>query len=153
MAGLLLEVAATAAHRIHFAKAKCLQESTSRGFDSSLWLQNSPHLKNMNKKIIVSALLCSSLVFYFSGVGFNFSFLGQAISAIVMFALLCLAGRGGWQRFYLVALSTFSSGLSLGCSFLSPSEVSGPFITSIRLNPFIIVMTQKKYIAIACPDS
>jgi hypothetical protein len=30
MAGLLLEVAATAAYRIHFAKAKCLQESKEK---------------------------------------------------------------------------------------------------------------------------
>ena len=93
----------------------------------------------MSKKLFISVVLCSLVVFYFSGVGFGFNFFGQITTAIAAFALLYLAGKAGWQRFYLVALSSFSSALALGCAFLSPSEVSGPLVTSFRLSPFLIL--------------
>ncbi len=94
----------------------------------------------MNKKILATALLCALVVFYFSGVGFGFDLLWQVISAVATFALLYWAGKDGWQRFYLVALTSLSSGASLGCAFLSPSEGTGPFVTTFLLSPIVILL-------------
>jgi len=94
----------------------------------------------MNKKLIASIVLCSLVSFYFSGVGFGFGILGQIVSALLTFALLYFAGRSGWERFYLVALVSFSTAASLGCSFLSKTEATGPFVLDIQLSPLIIIL-------------
>lgn len=94
----------------------------------------------MNKTLSGIIALCAILVFYFSGVGFGFDIFGQAVSAILAVVLFYLAGKEGWQSFYLVFLSSVSSAMALGCAFLNPGEVSGPFITSFRLSPFFILL-------------
>src|SRR3989344_1798415 len=90
----------------------------------------------MNKKILSTIVALSLLVFYFSGVGFRFGILEQAAAAIAAFALLYIAGKGGWQRFYLVSLSSFTSALSFGCAFLNPTDATGPLVTGFRMSPF-----------------
>jgi len=94
----------------------------------------------MNKKILSTIVALSLLVFYFSGVGFRFGILEQAAAAIAAFALLYIAGKGGWQRFYLVSLSSFTSALSFGCAFLNPTDATGPLVTGFRMSPFVILL-------------
>jgi len=86
--------------------------------------------------------VCALLVFYFTKVGFGFGFVGQLLSAVSMYILLYVAGLGGWQRFYLVALTSIFSAISLGCSFLRENPTAtGPFIFGFALSPFIILAT------------
>jgi hypothetical protein len=94
----------------------------------------------MNKTIMSAVLISSLIAFYFTGVGFSFGILGQALSAVATFALLYYAGRGGWQSFYLVALTFSTVLLSLGCALLSTGEVTGPFVTDFRLDPVVILL-------------
>src|SRR3990167_2279724 len=94
----------------------------------------------MNKKILSTIVALYLLVFYFSGVGFRFGILEQAAAAIAAFALLYIAGKGGWQRFYLVSLSSFTSALSFGCAFLNPTDATGPLVTGFRMSPFVILL-------------
>ncbi len=94
----------------------------------------------MNKIILALVTLCALVVFYFSGVGFGLGFLGQVFFAGVVFSLLYIAGKGGWERFYLVALAAASSMVSLGCSFLSPTGMTGPFVTDFRMSPLMILI-------------
>ncbi len=94
----------------------------------------------MNKKILALVLFFTGVVFYFSGVGFGLSVSGQALFALVSFVLLYVAGNGGRERFYLVFLTASSSMLSLGCSFLAPTEMTGPFVTGFRMSPLVILI-------------
>jgi putative membrane protein len=82
----------------------------------------------------------SLLAFYFSGVGFSYDFMGQLLTALATFIFLYYAGVAGWQRFYLAILTVFSTIMSLSCSFLDVSEVSGPFVLDIVLNPLAIIL-------------
>src|SRR3989344_3533430 len=77
---------------------------------------------------------------YFSGVGFDFDILGKTITAFMVFAFLYYAGKAGWQRFYLVVLTTFSSALSLGCAFLNKSQATGPFVWNLQFSPSVIIL-------------
>ena len=95
---------------------------------------------NINKKILAVVLFCAGLVFYFSGVGFGLGILGQAFFAVVCFILLYIAGQGGWERFYLVSLITSTTMLSLGCAFLAPTGMTGPFVTDFRMSPVMILI-------------
>ena len=95
---------------------------------------------NINKKILAVVLFCAGLVFYFSGVGFGLGFLGQLFFALVCFILLYVAGKGGWERFYLVSLVTSTTMLSLGCAFLAPTGMTGPFVTDFRMSPVMILI-------------
>jgi putative membrane protein len=94
----------------------------------------------MNKTIVGVAIVCGLIAFYFSGVGFGFGILGQTVSALLSFGLLYLAGQGGWQRFYLVFLTSFSLAISLGCVFLREGQATGPFVTEFKMAPFVIVL-------------
>lgn len=94
----------------------------------------------MSKTLFISIIICTLFVFYFSGIGFGFETLGRSLTAFATLVLLYFAGRGGWQRFYLVTLTTFSTAVSLGCSFLNPTGVTGPFVLDLRLGPFLILL-------------
>lgn len=94
----------------------------------------------MNKKMLGLIILCAVLVFYFTKIGFGFEFKGQIISAIVAYLLLYVAGLGGWQRFYFVALTSIFSAISLGCSFFHFNpDATGPFVSSFVLSSFNIM--------------
>ena len=93
----------------------------------------------MNKKIIATSFVFALAVFYFSKIGFRFGILAQTLTACLSFMLLYIAGKDGWQRFYLVFLTSFSSAVALGCSFFNPTVVTGPFVTDLRLSPFLIL--------------
>ena len=93
----------------------------------------------MAKRTIVSVAVLAGIAYYFSGVGFGFGFVSQAASAAVAAALLFAAGRGGWQRFFLVALSSFSNAAALGCAFLHKAKASGPLVSDFTLSPFVIL--------------
>ncbi len=93
----------------------------------------------MKKGILIWVVLISLLTFYFSGVGFELGVLGQALFALATFGILYWAGQGGWERFYLVALVSLSTAASLGCAFYNPGEVTGPFVSSLRFGPVVIL--------------
>lgn len=94
----------------------------------------------MSKTLLTSVVVCSLAVFYFSGIGFDFGIVAKTLTALISFVFLYIAGKGGWQNFYLFTLTTFSTAVSLGCSFLNPTEVTGPFVLNLRLSPFFILV-------------
>ena len=94
----------------------------------------------VTKKLLFCILLIALAAAYFSGVGFHFGILGKTLTAISMFGFLYYAGKTGWQRFYLVLLTTSTSAISLGCAFLNKSEATGPFVLDYGLSPFVIII-------------
>jgi putative membrane protein len=93
----------------------------------------------MSKAICGSVFGLSYLTFFFTGVGFNFSILEQVAAGVISLAFLFFAAKRGKQVFFVTALTSITTALSLGVTFLHHAEASGPFVIEAVLNPWLII--------------
>lgn len=93
----------------------------------------------MNKFVFLSIVVLAGVAFFFSGVGFGFSFVEQTLVGALTFTLFFLAARRNLHQFFVTVLAAFSTAASLGCAFLNKAEATGPFVVDITIHPWLIV--------------